>query len=112
MNYSPPGSSVDGILQARILEWVAMASSRGSSWPRDQTQVSCIAADSLQNELPGKPKYTGVGSLSLLRGELPDPGIQPGSPALQGDSLPDELPGKPWYDLLDMVPDIDQGSFF
>ena len=35
--YSPPGSSVHGILQARILEWVAMPSSRGSSQPRDQT---------------------------------------------------------------------------
>ena len=40
---SPPGSSVHGILQARILEWVAIPVSRGSSRPRDQTQVSCIA---------------------------------------------------------------------
>ena len=40
---SPPGSSVPGILQARILEWVAMPSSRGSSQPRDGTQVSCVA---------------------------------------------------------------------
>ena len=40
---SQPGSSVLGILQARILEWVAMPSSRRSSWPRDQTQVSHIA---------------------------------------------------------------------
>ena len=40
---SPPGSSVQGILQARILWWVAMLSSRGSSQPRDWTQVSCIA---------------------------------------------------------------------
>ena len=40
---SPPGSSVHGILQARILEWVAVPSSRGSSQPRDRTQVSCIA---------------------------------------------------------------------
>ena len=40
---SPPGSSVQGVLQARILEWVAMPSSRGSSQPRDQIQVSCIA---------------------------------------------------------------------
>ena len=40
---SPPGSSVHGILQARILEWVAIALSRESSRPRDQTQVSCIA---------------------------------------------------------------------
>ena len=36
-DYSPPGSSVHGILQARILQWVAMPSSRGSSQPRDQT---------------------------------------------------------------------------
>jgi len=42
MDYSPPGSSVHGILQARILEWVAMPFSRGSSQPRDQTQVSFI----------------------------------------------------------------------
>ena len=38
-----PGSSVHGILQARILQWVAMSFSRGSSQPRDGTQVSCIA---------------------------------------------------------------------
>ena len=43
MDCSPPGFSVHGILQARILEWVAMSSSRGSSWSRDQTQASCIA---------------------------------------------------------------------
>ena len=40
---SPPGSSVHGILQARLLEWVAMPSSRGSSQPRDGIQVSHIA---------------------------------------------------------------------
>ena len=39
MDYSPPGSSIHGILQARILEWVAMPSSRGSSQPRDQTFI-------------------------------------------------------------------------
>ena len=43
MEFSPPGSSVHGILQVRILEWVAIPFSRGPSWPRDQTQVSCIA---------------------------------------------------------------------
>ena len=43
MNCSRPGSSVLGISQARILEWVAMPSSRGSSLTSDQTQVSCIA---------------------------------------------------------------------
>ena len=48
MNCSPPGSSVHGIFQARILERVAMPSSRGSSWPRDQTRVSCISFISVQ----------------------------------------------------------------
>ena len=43
MDCSPPGSSVHGILQATLLEWVAMPSSRGSSWLMDWTQVSCIA---------------------------------------------------------------------
>ena len=45
MNYSLPGLSVHGILQARILEWVAMPSSRGSSQPSDWTQVSSIAGE-------------------------------------------------------------------
>ena len=44
LDCSPPGASVHGILHARILEWVAISFSRGSSWPRDQTQVSCIAS--------------------------------------------------------------------
>ena len=44
MDYSPPGSSVHGILKARVLEWVAISFSRRPSQPRDQTQVSCIAS--------------------------------------------------------------------
>ena len=43
MDCSPPGSTVRGLSQARILEWAAISSSRGSSPPRDGTQVSCIA---------------------------------------------------------------------
>ena len=39
----PPGSSVHGIFQARILEWIAISCSRGSSLPRDQTHVSSIS---------------------------------------------------------------------
>ena len=53
----PPGSSVHGILQARILEWVAISSSRGSSWPRDRAHIfctSCTVADS-SAEPPEKP---------------------------------------------------------
>ena len=41
LNCSLPGSSIHGILQARILEWVAISFSRGSSWPRDSTCISC-----------------------------------------------------------------------
>ena len=55
MDYSPPGFSVHRILQARILDWVAIPFSRGSA----------------------------------------NPGIEPGSPALQATSLPSEPPGKP-----------------
>ena len=43
MHCSAPGSSVHGLLQARVLEWVAIPFSRGSSQPRDGSQVSCIA---------------------------------------------------------------------
>ena len=43
VDYSLTGSSVHGILKARVLEWVAIFFSRGSSQPRDQTRVSCIA---------------------------------------------------------------------
>ena len=52
MDYSLPGSSVHRILQARILEWVAIPFSRGSSWPRGRTQVSHIAGGFL-SEPPG-----------------------------------------------------------
>ena len=58
MDRSPPGSSIHGILQARILEWVAMSSSRGSSWPRDGAHVSYASYTgtwgSLQLAPPGK----------------------------------------------------------
>ena len=53
MDCSPPGSSVHGILQARIPEWVAMLSSRRSSWPRDWTcvsYVSCIGRQVLYHQ--------------------------------------------------------------
>ena len=54
-----------------------------------------MQADSLSAEPPKKPKNTGVGSLSLSPGDLPDPGLKLGSPALQVDSLLAELSGKP-----------------
>ena len=56
MDCSPPGSSICGILQARILEWVAISFSRGSSRPRDRTWSPALQANSLASEPPGKPK--------------------------------------------------------
>ena len=67
----PKDYTVHGILQARILEWVAFPFSRGSSQPRDQTQVSHIAGRFFTSWATGKPKNTGVGSLSLLQGVFP-----------------------------------------
>ena len=55
MDCSPPGSSVHGILQSRILEWVVMLSSRGSSQPRYRTCVSCTVGRFFSTEPPGKP---------------------------------------------------------
>jgi len=55
LDCSPPGSSVNGILQARILEWVAISFSRGSSQPRDQTHVSCTVGGFFTSVPPGKP---------------------------------------------------------
>ena len=53
---SPPGSSVCRILQARILEWVAISSPGGSSQPKDQTESPAPQADSLSYEPTGKPR--------------------------------------------------------
>ena len=83
----------------RILEWVAYFSSRGSAQPRDQTR----------GQNPGLPHCRQIlyhlshqGSPRILEWvaypfpvDLPNPGIEPGSPALQVDSLPAEPPGKP-----------------
>ena len=58
MDWIPPGSCVHGILQARLLEWVAIPSSRGSSQPRDRTHVSfvsSIAGSFFTAEPPEKP---------------------------------------------------------
>ena len=61
MDYSPPGSSVHGILRARMLEWVAVSYSSGSSWPRDGTHVTYIsltlASGFFTTYLPGKPYF-------------------------------------------------------
>ena len=54
MDCSLPGSSVHGILQERILEWIAVPFSRGSPQPKDWTRSRTLQVDSLLSELPGK----------------------------------------------------------
>ena len=61
MDCSPQCSSVHGIVQASILEWLVISFSRGYSWPRDGTHVSClscIASEFFTTEPPGKPLVT------------------------------------------------------
>ena len=91
----PMDYTVNGILQARILEWVAFPFSKGSSQLGIKPRSLVLQVNSLSAEPQEKPKNTGVGSLSLLQWIFPDPGIKMGSPEQQADSLPAELPGKP-----------------
>ena len=55
VDYSLPGFSIHGISQGRILEWVAISFSRGSSQYRDRTRSPALQTDSLPSEPPGKP---------------------------------------------------------
>ena len=79
LDYSPPGSFVQGIFQAKILEWVAMLSPRGSSQPRDRTRVSCgscIADGFFTTEPPRKPLQVVGHQLKTMSGRqafLPTP---------------------------------------
>ena len=90
----PMGYTVHGILQAKILEWVAIPFSRGSSQPRDQTQVSHITGRffTIWATREAQEYWSGEPIPSPL--DRPIPGTEPGSPALQADSLPTELLGK------------------
>ena len=57
MHCGPPGFFIRGISQARILEWIAVSFSRGSSPPRDQTYISCVAGGFFTTEPPGKSLF-------------------------------------------------------
>ena len=97
-----PMGLVHGILQARLLEWVSFPFSRGSSQPRDWTQVFYIAGGFLTSWATRKAQEYWIGYPIPSPADLPNPGIEPGSPALQADSLPADLPEKPtdcsyWY---------------
>ena len=109
----PIDYTVRGILQARILEWVAFPFSRGSSQPRDQTQSPVLQVGFLSAEPQGKPKNTGIGSLFLFqwifptqesnwcllhcRGILYQPSFQ-GSPDIRNVKVLDNL-AKPSFSL-------------
>ena len=56
LDCSPPGSYTHGIFQARILEWIAISYSRGSSWPRDRTHIFCISRHFTTVKNLGTPK--------------------------------------------------------
>ena len=91
----PMDYTVHGILQVRILEWVAFPFSRGSFQSRDRTQVSLIAGGFFTSWATREAKEYWSGWSIPSPADLPDPGIELGSRALQADSLPTELSGKP-----------------
>ena len=66
MDCSQRGSSVHGISQVRILEWVAISFSRGSSRPRDRTHISFVAGGFFTTEPPGKPSCLKGSAISAL----------------------------------------------
>ena len=76
----PMDYTVHGLPKARILECVAFPFSRGSSQPRIKPRSSALQVDSLPAKLQGKPKNTGVGSLSLLQGVFSTQGLNLGLP--------------------------------
>ena len=79
------------------MEWVAFPFSRGSSQPRDRTRISCIAGWFFTSWATREVQEYWSGQPIPPPEDLPDPGIEPGSPALQVDSLPTELSGKYWF---------------
>ena len=100
---SLPGSAVPGILQARTLEWVAISFSNAWKWKVKVKSLSHVWLF----VTPWTAAYQAPPSMGFSRqeywsglpfpspGDLPNPGIEPGSPALQTDTLPSEPPGKP-----------------
>ena len=70
MDCSPPGSPVYEISQARILQWVAISSSRVSSQPRDRTCVSCIVDGFFPSKPPGEEKFNSTVSFEKVKSVL------------------------------------------
>ena len=131
MDYHLPDSLVHGILQARILEWVAIFFPRNLFHPGTEpkslmspavaggfftTSATIVKAKSLSRVrlfvTPWTVAYQASQSMEFSRqeywsglpfpspGDLPNPGIEPGSPTLQANALPFELPGKPTITII------------
>ena len=110
MDCSPPGSSVHGISQARLLGWMVISFSRGSF------TLVCVSGSVMSDyfETPWAVALQTPLSMGFSRqeywsrlplpspGDLPNPGIESGSPTLQADSLPSEPPG--FYHLSNCLP--------
>ena len=79
-----PMDCIHGILYTTILKWVAVLFSREPSHPRDWTQVSHIVGRFFTAKPQGKPKNTGMSSLSLLQRIFPAQEYEPGSPCIAG----------------------------
>ena len=116
---SLPGSSVHGILQARILEWVAIFFSRWSSWPRDQTLVSCVSCTGWQvlyspsllivhiyvlkpSSSDGKESACNVWNLGLIPGLGSSPGGRHGYP-FQFSCLENLMDREAWWATVHRV---------
>jgi len=103
---SPPGSPVPGILQARTLEWVAISFSNAWKCKVKVKSLSRIwllltswtAAQQAPPSMGVSRREYWSGLPFPAPGDLPDPRIEPGSPAFHADSLPSELPGKPEHE--------------
>ena len=136
MGCSPPGSSIHGILQARILERVAISYSRGSSQPRDRTCVSCISCISRRifyhcglktQEWPARPlplricvwvkrafpggaevkvSACSAGDLGSIPGSGRSPGEGNGNP-LQYSCLENPMDGGAWWAIVHGVTESD-----
>ena len=85
----------DRILQDRILDWAAFSFSKASSQPRNWILVSHIASRFFTSWATREAQEYWSGYPIPSPADLPNPGIEPGSPALQSDSLSTELSGKP-----------------
>ena len=108
---SPPGSLVPGILQARTLEWVAISFSNARKWKvkvKSPSPIGLLATPwTVAYQAPpsmGFPRQEYWSGLPFPSpGDLPNPGIEPGSPALQADALPSEPPRKPNFVEVQLI---------